>query len=338
MNKITFWIATRIATKEREGYLYECIESILNQTNSNWELIISDDNSPININIKKYIKDKRIKVFTQEKSLWIFKNFNFCLHKTNTELFLPLWDDDILEKDFVEKILNYYNENKNKEIDLISFNFYLIESNWYIYWESKIKDEFKNKWINQLNKSVKEMYSLKMAKMFFCAVVKVKSLKKLWWYPDYWMPTDWYLIFLFSLNFNIWFLEDKILRIRHHKDNAGLIKNIDKFREETIKVYEIIRKEYYELLNKRNKDLFDKIMKTFTSDYIYLLITFKKYWRYRWIRQFFITNKNIRSIIIVLFGTVFWKNIHTYFMKFANMLNYFKYLFHQYYYNIFNNK
>lgn len=49
MNKITFGIATRITHPERKKYLELCIESIINQSDSRWEIIISDDSSTLNV-------------------------------------------------------------------------------------------------------------------------------------------------------------------------------------------------------------------------------------------------------------------------------------------------
>jgi len=123
MTKITFWIATKISTREREKYLHDAINSVFEQVNPNWELIISNDNSPITLDFSIYLHDERVKVYNQKNTLDIFANFNFCLENTKTELFIPFWDDDILEKDFVEKVLYFYENNKEKNIELICFNY-----------------------------------------------------------------------------------------------------------------------------------------------------------------------------------------------------------------------
>ena len=73
-----------MATYNGEKYLKEQIESILNQSYENINLIISDDCS--NDNTKKILqeyekKDKRIKVYYQKENLGYIKNFEFLLKK-----------------------------------------------------------------------------------------------------------------------------------------------------------------------------------------------------------------------------------------------------------------
>ena len=71
-----------LTTYNGEKYLKEQIDSILNQTYQNIQLIISDDCSKDSTReiLKEYEqKDKRIKVFYQEKNLGYIKNFEFLL-------------------------------------------------------------------------------------------------------------------------------------------------------------------------------------------------------------------------------------------------------------------
>lgn len=316
--KITFWIATKIINSNRRKFLYEAIDSVLAQTNDNWELIISNDNSTLDVDWDKYKENDKIKIFHQEKSLWIFKNFNFCLEKANTDLFLPLWDDDLLQDDFVEKVLLYYENNKNKNLDMITFNFYCIKSNWEIYLNSNINTDIFLKWIDSLNHFINKMYTYKwVMEMFFCSIVKRESLLKIWWYPDFWMVTDWLLVYLFSVNFNIWFIDSYILKIRHHIDNLWWIIKADILRSEEIVLYEYLEKTYLNLLSNDNKDLFYKKKATLINDHVYLLMKFKKMWRLVWVKFFFQNKFNLRKIVILLFWIIFWKNIHKYFIIFT---------------------
>ena len=73
-----------LATYNGEKYLKEQLDSILNQTYSNFRLIISDDCS--NDNTKHILeeykqKDNRIEVYYQNENLGYVKNFEFLLEK-----------------------------------------------------------------------------------------------------------------------------------------------------------------------------------------------------------------------------------------------------------------
>ena len=66
-----------LATYNGEKYIKEQIESILNQTYKNIQIIISDDCSKDGTRqiLKEYEKNDKIKVFYQEENLGYVKNF-----------------------------------------------------------------------------------------------------------------------------------------------------------------------------------------------------------------------------------------------------------------------
>ena len=69
MKKVTIGIATRIVTPIRLQYLHDCIDSVLCQDNKNWELIISDDNSTIDVDWDRYAEYPNIKIYHQSTPL-----------------------------------------------------------------------------------------------------------------------------------------------------------------------------------------------------------------------------------------------------------------------------
>ena len=76
-----------LATYNGEKYLKEQIDSILNQTYQNINLIISDDNSNDSTRkiLEEYKKiDNRIKIYLQDKNLGYIKNFEFLLTKVES--------------------------------------------------------------------------------------------------------------------------------------------------------------------------------------------------------------------------------------------------------------
>ena len=98
-----------MATYNGEKYLNEQIDSILNQTYSNFRLLISDDCSKDGTReiLKEYEqKDNRIKVFYQEKNLGYVKNFEFLLKQVESDIYALSDQDDVWMQDKVEKTYN----------------------------------------------------------------------------------------------------------------------------------------------------------------------------------------------------------------------------------------
>jgi glycosyltransferase involved in cell wall biosynthesis len=92
------------------------IQSILDQTITDFELIISDDNSTddsFNICTKLALTDNRIQVFKTPKNLGMAGNTNFVFSKTSSEWVALLHHDDILSKDCLECWLKIANGDDN---------------------------------------------------------------------------------------------------------------------------------------------------------------------------------------------------------------------------------
>lgn len=96
-----------------EKYLPQCIESILNQTHSNFELILVDDGSPDNcgkICDEYEKKDNRIAVI-HKKNGGVSAARNAGLDAATGEYICFSDSDDWLEKDYIEYLLNLSIEN-----------------------------------------------------------------------------------------------------------------------------------------------------------------------------------------------------------------------------------
>ena len=97
-----------MATYNGEKYLYEQIESILNQSYKNWILLIRDDkseDSTVSIIEEYEKKDSRIRLLRDRKgNLGFVKNFEELLKNSQEEFIMFSDQDDYWEKD---KIKNY---------------------------------------------------------------------------------------------------------------------------------------------------------------------------------------------------------------------------------------
>lgn len=103
-----------MANYNNASYIEESIESVLNQTNEEWELIIIDDMSTdrsIDI-IKHFLKDTRIHFYQNQYNVGYIGTLRRLIAKASSNIIGILDSDDTLEKSTVEDILIAYQENK----------------------------------------------------------------------------------------------------------------------------------------------------------------------------------------------------------------------------------
>ncbi|MDC1136989.1 glycosyltransferase family A protein, partial [Nitrosopumilus sp.] len=99
-----------------ELFIKKAIESILDQTFTDFELIISNNSSTDSTEkiCQDFIdKDNRIQIHTQKKNIGIHRNFNFLLSKAKGEYFAWAAVDDYLDNDFMEKNLKILESDKS---------------------------------------------------------------------------------------------------------------------------------------------------------------------------------------------------------------------------------
>ncbi len=114
MNKPLVSIIT--PTYNHERFIGKCIESVLSQTYSNWEMIIIDDCSQDKTKeiIDHYaIKDKRIKFLSHNKNYGVdglSETYNEALKISEGELIAILEGDDVWPEDKLEKQIQAFKD------------------------------------------------------------------------------------------------------------------------------------------------------------------------------------------------------------------------------------
>lgn len=99
-----------------EKYLFKCIESILNQSFTDFELLLIDDGSSDNsLQILKEFerKDHRIKLFSHANS-GVSYTRNFGIKNSQGDFILFIDSDDWVETDFIKDFTNAYADNPNE--------------------------------------------------------------------------------------------------------------------------------------------------------------------------------------------------------------------------------
>ncbi len=98
-------ISICIPTYNSSKYIRPCLESILNQTFSDFEVIISDDGSSddtLEIISEYAQKDNRIKIFFNQR---VLKNVNKCMELARGEWIKFVFHDDIIYPKCLEKMV-----------------------------------------------------------------------------------------------------------------------------------------------------------------------------------------------------------------------------------------
>ena len=124
-----------------ERYLDICLDSLINQTFEDFEVICVNDGSPDNcINIlKQYAKlDRRIRIFSQ-KNLGLSAARNTGLKYAKGEYITFVDSDDLLSPVALERMYNNISENKS---DYMYSYVYQLFPDKGVYWELPNKKEF----------------------------------------------------------------------------------------------------------------------------------------------------------------------------------------------------
>ena len=104
-----------------EKYLNKCIDSLVNQTKKEIELILINDGSTDNSeNVIKSYKDKRIKYF-KNKNQGIGKTRNFGIDKATGKYIIFVDSDDYLDLNACEEL---YKKIEKEKADLVVCDFY----------------------------------------------------------------------------------------------------------------------------------------------------------------------------------------------------------------------
>ena len=103
-----------------ERYIDKCLESLIQQTYQNFEIVVCDDNSSDNSYrvLESYQrKDSRIILLKNEKNLYAAAARNKCIRNSKGKFILIQDVDDISEKSRIETLLSHL---KSDEVDFVS--------------------------------------------------------------------------------------------------------------------------------------------------------------------------------------------------------------------------
>jgi len=113
-------VSILIPVYNRDKYIAQTIESALNQTYTNIEVIIVDNSSTDNTwkIVQVYAKkDNRIKAFQNDSNIGPVRNWKRCIDEASGKFGKILWSDDLIAPEFIEKTLPFLQ--KNEEVGFV---------------------------------------------------------------------------------------------------------------------------------------------------------------------------------------------------------------------------
>lgn len=253
-----------MATYNGEKYLVEQLDSIINQTYRNWNLLIRDDNSTdktLEIIQNYHKKDKRIKILKDNKgNLGIVRNFEELLKSSESEFIMFSDQDDIWVENKLDMYLKMIEKIKNKG--------FMIHSDAILFDKNKsniLKDTFISK--KAINKGLENVffnYFVQGATILISKEIKNFILP----FPKEVYLHDRYIHLISELFFERIFVNKALIYYRQHGDNQIGAKNTVRellskryFDERDRQLIKVIYNKYGSLLTEDKRKLIEEYFK-----------------------------------------------------------------------------
>jgi glycosyltransferase involved in cell wall biosynthesis len=197
-----------------EKYLNQCINSVINQTWTNWEIIFWDNQSTDNSkNIVLNYKDERIKYFYAPTHELLYSARNYAIKKSSGDYIAFLDTDDIWEPQKLELQIHLLQKS---EIGIVCSNYLVINER--LNTKKKQYKDFKNHYL-------KTDDLLKKYKVGLLTIIIRKSeLEKIefpYFNPSFNIIGDFDLICKLSLITKIYYMNNILASYRLHEKNVS---------------------------------------------------------------------------------------------------------------------
>ncbi len=208
------------ASYNYQDYIKETIQSIIDQTYSDWELIIVDDCSTDNsVNVIKSYTDNRIKLFINKENLGLAQTVKRGIEKATGEWIVFLESDDILTKDYIEKKVKIAHKYQNINLIFNDCEFFGDEKKIHNFTKAlkKTRKVLKNK--NYPRNMFYNFYLSNKIFTFSSVMAKREDLLKINFEPPIDSLLDWWLWVQMAYIGDFYYIPEMLTKWRLHTDS-----------------------------------------------------------------------------------------------------------------------
>jgi glycosyltransferase involved in cell wall biosynthesis len=223
-----------------ENYTENCLNSIINQSYKNIEIIIIDNFSEDNsLSIIKKFKDPRIKLIANSSNLGVSSARNIGVDNAIGEYITFIDSDDWVDTNYVEMLLHniynvdlviadfiYYSEKKQKKLSKPSLNEYFLSQH------SKIFS--KQDLINNFNKATVFVWG----KLYKLSIIKGNNIRFVGKIAE---DTLFNIEYYININSSIKIIEDKLYYYRLGRKNS-ITSNIQEHNQNILEAFDRLKK------------------------------------------------------------------------------------------------
>ena len=216
-------------------YIKETIESVINQTYSDWELLVVDDGSTDNSLdvINSYCqKDERIKLYQHEGGInkGLAETIKLGISKVNSDWIIFLESDDSITSNYIEEKLKIIEKYPNVNLILNDINMFgdedVIEE-YTSYFKKQKRIFHKYKFPVAMLKPFRSTHT-NLIPTFSCVMVKKDVLDNIDFDSPIKKGLDYYLWLQVAKKGTFYYLDQKLTNWRMHKDSYVNADTINK--------------------------------------------------------------------------------------------------------------
>ncbi|WP_298368877.1 glycosyltransferase [uncultured Lutibacter sp.] len=206
-------ISVLMSVYNAEKYLQTCINSVLNQSYSNFLFYIVNDCSTDNsLAIINSYNDNRIRLINNERNIGLTKSLNKALDYINTEYVARIDADDICEPNRLKYQLSIF-ENQDENLALVGASAYEIDEKGNLIGE-----------INVENTNLKEKLFFKNTFVHSSVMLRTTVLKEFRFDESIKYAQDYSLWVKIAQKYNVKNCGAKLIRYRIHRESISVLK------------------------------------------------------------------------------------------------------------------